>query len=84
MDCPIEDLVVDGDTEGGAMDGDGTLPPFALFSPALQENVGGPYATRQHADAALDLIRQGRMVPYTNRPITWTVDGRPSRWYEGG
>ena len=78
-ECPIENLVIDGDS-GDAMMADGTRPPFALFSPDLQQNVGGPYAKRKHAKAALKLIKKGRMIPYTNFPCTWTIDGKPSKW----
>ena len=73
----VEDIVIDGTGEDGSMMGDGEKPPFALFSPNRQENVGGPYATREHADAALEAIRQGVMIPYTSGPCAWSLNGKP-------
>jgi hypothetical protein len=60
----------------------GFRAPFALFSIDLQANVGGPYAKREHAQAALDTIKKGGMVPYTNNAVVWTVNGKPSKWYD--
>jgi hypothetical protein len=85
---PVENLIVDGESQDEgvmtAADDDASCgPPFALFSPDLQVNVGGPYATREHANAALELIKQGGMIPYTFGPhATWTIDGKPSKWYD--
>lgn len=85
---PVESLVIDGESDEsgqmGACDGHiGFHPPYALFSPDLQENVGGPYATYGHAEAALQLIVAGKMVPYTDKAgIVWTVGGKVSSWYD--
>lgn len=84
---PVENLVIDGENEGGQMEGcdkgeKGFHAPFAIFSPDLQVNVGGPYANREHAEAALQFIKDGKMVPYTNTAETWTVNGKPSVWYD--
>lgn len=85
----IESLVIDGEsvydgTMGGMDKGEeGFRPPFALFSPDLQVNVGGPYASYDHAEAALDVMKRGGMVPYTDKPdVIWTVGGKPSVWYD--
>lgn len=85
----IESLVVDGESDednqmAGCDEGEkGFHPPFALFSPDLQHNVGGPYAEREHAQQALDTMLKGGMVPYTDdSTVTWTVKGKPSRWYD--
>lgn len=80
---PIEDLVVDGESEDeGMMTADGTNPPFALFSPDLQKNVGGPYAERKHAETAFEVMMQGGMIPYTSTFVIWTIGGKPSKWYD--
>jgi hypothetical protein len=83
-ECPIENLIVDGESQDeGMMTADGTRPPFAIFSPDLQQNVGGPYAEREHANAALGIIKQAGMIPYTTGfSVTWTIDGKPSKWYD--
>lgn len=60
----LDNVVVDGTAEDGTFQGDGELPPFALFSPDLQENIGGPYATREHAAAALTIMKQGIIRPF--------------------
>lgn len=63
----IDNVVIDGTQDGDMvtmMNGDTMEPPFALFSPDLQTNIGGPYATKEHAEAALALIKQGVMNPY--------------------
>lgn len=82
---PVEDIVIDGESnESNQMatfcEDEGFHAPFALFSPELQTNVGGPYATHAHAEAALEAIKAGNMVPYG--PAQWTIDGKPSPWYE--
>jgi hypothetical protein len=83
MNYPVENLVIDGESEDGAMAGDGQNPPFALFSPDLQRNVGGPYAKRKHAEKALKAIKQGLMVPYdSDAACSWTIDGKLSPWYD--
>ena len=84
----IENLVIDGERDedgmmGGCDEGEaGFHAPFALFSPDLQTNVGGPYATREHAAAAHKAMLNGDMVPYTNQNVTFTVNGKPSLWYD--
>jgi hypothetical protein len=83
----IESLVVDGEKDGtmqGYTPGErGFKPPFAIFSPDLQHNVGGPYASAKDALKAITLMRGGAMVPYTDdATVVWTVNGRPSEWYE--
>jgi hypothetical protein len=85
----IESLVIDGEsvydgTMGGMDKGeDNFRPPYALFSPDLQANVGGPYASYDHAEAAKEVMLKGGMVPYTNdSTVTWTVKGKPSSWYD--
>lgn len=84
-----EELTIDGESDAdGTMEGcdkdeEGFHAPFAIFSPDLQMNVGGPYAKRAHAAAALKLIQQGKMIPYTNEPVMWTVNDVLSKWYAG-
>ncbi len=81
----VESLVIDGEKDGsmqGCTAGErGFHAPFALFSPDLQANVGGPYALRSHAEDAKKVMMTGGMVPYTNNAVTWTVNGKPSEWY---
>ncbi len=86
MNYPVENIIIDGESDcEGTMCGmdkgeEGFHPPFALFSPDLQVNVGGPYASYDHAEAALELIKKGVMVPYTNRAnVIWTINGKPKR-----
>lgn len=84
----IESLVIDGEwLDAGVMmecsAGDsGFIAPFALFSPDLQQNVGGPYASFDHAEAARQLMLKGDVIPYTTRAVTWTIKGKPSPWYD--
>lgn len=67
MSNPLDNIVIDG-TEFGEPDndmvGDGPKPPFALFSPDLQCNIGGPYAEKAHAEAALQAMKDGKLNPY--------------------
>lgn len=60
----IDNVVIDGTAEDGTFQGDGEQPPFALFSPDLQENIGGPYAEREHANAALGAMKAGIIRPF--------------------
>lgn len=79
----IEELVIDGTGEDGSMEG--VLPgerldaPFAVFSPTLQCNVGGPYAKYKHAEQALNCFKSGKMLPYTQEPVIWTFKGEVHR-----
>lgn len=86
MNVAIESLTIDGEKEGTMQgcdrDEPGFAPPFAIFSPDLQTNVGGPYASRDHASEAHSLMLAGVMVPYTDQPVSWTVGGKPSPWYD--
>ena len=61
---PINNVVIDGMTENDQWQGDGNFPPFALFSPDLQDYVGGPYAQRQHAEEALEAMKDGKIDPF--------------------
>lgn len=83
----IENLVIDGESDAenqmsGCDSGKGFHAPFAIFSPDLQRNVGGPYASFQCASDALKAIQRGKMIPYTDAAVTWTIKGKPSRWYD--
>lgn len=71
---PVEDIVIDGTNEEGQMETGAANTPFALFSPTLQTNVGGPYAELNHAQAALDAIKSRKMLPYGF--CIWTIDGK--------
>jgi len=61
-------LIVDGTAEDGTFQGDGESAPFAVFSPELQRNVAGPFATRAQAQAtadALTALMQWHTLPAT-------------------
>ena len=60
------EYIIDGENEDGQMSSDGQNAPFAIFCPELQCNVGGPYAERAHAEAALELIEKGVMMGYSS------------------
>ncbi len=85
----VENIIIDGENKNdGNMEAcekgeKGFRAPFALFSPDLQANVGGPYAKREHAQAALNTMLKGQMVPYTNEVnLVWNVKRKPSKWYQ--
>jgi len=52
-------LVVDGTGESGLFLGDGQFPPFVVFDINLQQNIAGPFSTREDAEAARYAISNG-------------------------
>lgn len=84
----VESLLIEGESnESNQMEScdneQDCHPPFALFCPDLQRNVGGPYATAHHAYEAKEAMLRGKMVPYDSDPsVTWTAEGNPSPWYD--
>lgn len=90
----VESLVIDGEYESGEMAGCdlgdfGFRCPYALFSPELQCNVGGPYSSREHAASALQAMLEGKMIPFVfsssvHVVAVWTVTGAVSPWYRRG
>jgi len=44
------ELVIDGTDEAGLFAGDGKSPPFVVFDVKKQENIAGPFDTREEAE----------------------------------
>ncbi len=65
-------LVVDGIDESGAFMGDGENPPFVVFDVNAQENIAGPFNTRDEAEYHIGEILMGRK-PQLNKKalIDW-------------
>jgi len=56
----MRELVVDGHDENqGVFAGDGTLPPFVVFDADQQENIAGPFNTREEAERHREEILTG-------------------------
>ena len=49
-------LVVDGHDDAGNLAGDGQIAPFYVFSPAKQDNVAGPFDSREEAAQAMEAM----------------------------
>lgn len=59
MNMDQMDLAVDGTDEYGSYSGDGKSAPFVIFDINRQENIAGPFSTRQQAEAAKSAILNG-------------------------
>jgi hypothetical protein len=55
-------LVVDGTDEYGNYAGDAQNAPFVVFDIERQENIAGPFPTRERAEQALEFIKRNALA----------------------
>lgn len=77
-------LVVDGTDQYGHFAGDGDQPPFAVFDVALQDNIAGPYTSREAAEAARQAILKGEPARFDMQALMgWEREGAPAQRFQG-
>ncbi|WP_420213370.1 hypothetical protein ACN8ZM_39815 (plasmid) [Burkholderia aenigmatica] len=73
---PELNLVVDGTDETGNFEGDGNNAPFVVFDIDRQENVAGPFGTREAGEEARTGILGGAVAAFDSATLLAIVEAR--------
>lgn len=76
------ELVIDGTDEAGLFAGDGKYPPFVVFDVKKQENIAGPFGTRQAAERNRADILSGQPATLDTNALGTALEALDSSTYE--